>query len=321
MFGNVKLSRPGLALDPVHDGRHKLDPSRALDRESIPFLCHIPDQGIAMFTYTWVNKDSEAGAVVVLFGPGIGDHPVAVKFDDRKVPVDMGFDNWVIEEFSMKQDLKFGKAEISFKSPEVTVEFTFEAYHPPYAYGSNALGCPPYCADDRIEQSGTVKGYLQLGDRRIMLDTFGHRDHSWGTRDWHAFMNYRWFQGQAEGMSVHFWHLHALGDTSLYGYVFKDGLMAEVVDIDYSWERDERFNQTRLDAVLTDDAGRKTKVEADFYAHFPLIPDPAVTLTEAPARARFDGVEGLGWMEVAWPTAYLEHVRANPLYRKQAAAA
>lgn len=316
MFENVRLSRPGLAVDPKHDGRHTLDPSRPLDRESIPFLFHLPEEGIAMFTYTWVNKDSEAGAVVVLFGPGIGDAPVVAKFDDRKVPLDMGFDEWVIEDFSMRQDLKFGTAEIAFKSPEVSVEFTFEAYHPPYSYGSNAAGCPSYCADDRIEQSGRVRGTLQLGNRTIPLDTFGHRDHSWGTRDWHAFLNYRWFQGQADGISVHFWHLHALGDTTLYGYVFKDGLMAEVVDIDFTWERDASFNQHRLDAVLTDDAGRKTTVEADFYAHFPLMPDPAVTLTEGAARARFDGVEGIGWMEVAWQTAYLDHIRANPLYQR-----
>lgn len=318
MFDSVKLSRPGLAIDPKHDGRHKLDPSRPLDRESIPFLVHLPEEKIAMFSYTWVNKDSEAGAVIVIFGPGVGDQPVVAKFDDRKVPLDMDFSDWVIEDFSMRQDLKFGHAEISFKSPGIDLEFSFDAYHPPYAYGSNAAGCPAYCANDRIEQSGRVTGTLVVGDRRITLDTFGHRDHSWGTRDWNAFMNYRWFQGQADGISVHFWHLHALGDTSLYGYVCKDGLMAEVVDIEFTWERDDNFNQRRLDAVLTDDAGRTTRVEADFYAHFPLVPDPAVTLTEGAASAKFDGKEGLGWMEVAWPTAYLEHIRSNPLYRKDA---
>src|SRR5690606_38770823 len=105
---------------------------------------------------------------------------------------------------------------------DVTIDFTFQGFHPPYAYGSNVLGCPKYCADDRIEQSGTVKGSITLGSKIIYFDTTSHRDHSWGSRDWKAFLNYRWFHGQVgDQIAVHFWHLHALGRTDLYGYVFK----------------------------------------------------------------------------------------------------
>ncbi|MEY2942256.1 MAG: hypothetical protein RLY97_270 [Pseudomonadota bacterium] len=319
MFENAKLSRPTLSVDVVHDGRHKLRSDRPLDRESIPIIVNLPDEGIAFFTYTWVNAASEAGAAIAIFGPGVGDNPIQVRLADRKVPEDMDFSDWQIESFAMKQDLKFGHAEVSWQGDGAAISFEFDGFHPPYAYSANAEGCPTYCADDRIEQSGRAKGTLTIGDRVIPFDTTGHRDHSWGTRDWVAFQNYRWFEGQVgTDCSVHFWHLHALGSTKLYGYVFKDGLMAEITDIAFTWEHDEQFKAKKLDAMLTDEAGRSTAVKAEFYGHYDLIPHPDLVLSESAGRAWVDGREGVGWMEVAWQTAYRDHVRSIPLYAQAA---
>lgn len=323
MFENARLSRPSLAVDPVNDGRHKLRADRPLDRESIPFLVNLPEHGIAFFTYTWVNNAGEAGAAISIFGPGVGDAPIQVRLPDRKVADDMDFSDWTIDDFTMKQDLQFGHAEVNWQGDEAAIELVFDGSHPPYAYSANAEGCPTYCADDRIEQSGRARGKVTIGDKVIEFDTpSAHRDHSWGTRDWIAFQNYRWFQGQAgPDCSVHFWHLHALGSTKLYGYVFKDGLMAEISDLDFTWQHDEAFNQTRLDATLTDEAGRKTALEVEFFAHYPLIPHADLVLMEGAGRAQIDGREGAGWMEVAWPTSYLEHIRSVPLYSKAAGTA
>ena len=323
MFAQAKLSRSSLSVDPVHDGRHKMRADRPLDRESIPIIVNLPEHGIAFFTYTWVNAASEAGAAIAIFGPGIGPEPIQARLADRKVPEDMDFSDWRIEDFSMKQDLQFGHAEVSWKGSGAAIQFDFDGFHPPYAYSANKDGCPTYCADDRIEQSGRAKGTLTLGDRVIHFDTTGHRDHSWGTRDWIAFQNYRWFEGQAgTDCSVHFWHLHALGETKLIGYVFKDGLMAELTDLDFTWDHDDKFQQTRLDATLTDEAGRTTGLAVDFFGHYPLIPHPELTLMEGAGKALIDGRDGVGWMEVAWPTAYLDHIRSIPLYTegKRAAA-
>lgn len=319
MFENAKLSRPSLSVDAKNDGRHKLRTDRPLDRESIPIIVNLPEHGIAFFTYTWVNNASEAGAAIAIFGPGVGDQPIQARLADRKVPEDMDFSDWRIDDFTMKQDLKFGHAEVRWESAAATIDFAFDGFHPPYAYSANAEGCPAYCADDRIEQSGRAKGTLTIGDRVIEFDTTGHRDHSWGSRDWVAFQNYRWFEGQAgTDCSVHFWHLHALGSTKLIGYVFKDGLMAELTDIDFTWQHDADFKQTNLDATLTDEAGRSTSLSVDFFAHYPLIPHPDLVLMEGAGKATIDGRDGVGWMEVAWPTAYLDHIRSIPNYAQMA---
>lgn len=330
MFDKSMLHRPGLAIDPVNDNRHKLG-NKPFARESVPYVIHLPEEGIGILTYTWVNRDSVAGALMAVFGPGIGPVPIQQRIPDRPVSPEMDFSNWQIadqpnaqqnklsnEKFdglSMQQDLKFGSAHVRWQHPQATMDFTFEAYHPPYAYGSHKDGCPAYTADNRIEQSGRVKGTLTLNDRVITFDTTGHRDHSWGTRDWTAFQHYKWFQGQAgDGVSVHFWQQHALGRTTLRGYVFKDKLMAEVTAVEVDWQGDENYRQQKYSAIVTDEAGRRTTVSVDVYAHYPLIPDAGIVLNESAGRAVIDGKPGLGWLEMAWPKDYLDHIIANSPY-------
>jgi hypothetical protein len=122
MFDNAVLAGADMTVAPHHDGRHAL-PATALGRESIPYIVVLPEHGIAFFTYTWVTADSTAGAAFALFGPGVGDAPIQQRIPDRTVPNDMDFDNWVIDGFTMKQDLKFDKSEVRWETPEATVEF------------------------------------------------------------------------------------------------------------------------------------------------------------------------------------------------------
>ena len=312
-FMDVKLARAGLRVDPVNDGRHAL-PDSPIARESIPTMINDPDAGIAGFTYTWVNGKSEAGAVLALFGPAVGDAPFVRHLADRPVPADMGFDDWRIEGFAMKNDLSFGRSTVTWDDDQTKLDLTFDAFHPPYAYGANKDGCPSYTATDRIEQSGTLKGTIAIAGKTIALDGLGHRDHSWGTRDWGAFQHYNWFEGQAEGVSVHFWRFIALGRINLRGYVFKDGLQAEVTAVDLDVTFSDDLWQRTATAIITDEAGRTTEVKAEFYAHYLLIPSADLSLREGAARATYDGKPGIGWMEVAWPPAYLDYVTANGPY-------
>src|SRR5260370_17493122 len=120
----------------------------------------------------------------------------------------MNFSDWKLDGFSMQQDVKFGAAHIRWEHPQATLDFNFAGFHPPYAYGSNRAGCPGYAATNRIEQSGRVTGTLALATRHIKFDATGHRDHSWGTRDWTAFQHYKWFSCQVrDELSVHFCQL------------------------------------------------------------------------------------------------------------------
>lgn len=314
MFDNSVLAEPAMAIDVIHDNRHVL-PDVAMGRESIPYIIVLPEHGIAMFTYTWVSKDSNAGAAIAIFGPGVGGPPIQQRLADRPVPRDMGFDNWQIDSFTMKQDLKFDRASLFWETPEATIDIDFEAFHPPYAYGHDPRGCPTYCATDRIEQAGRVTGSVRIGERTITVNGTGHRDHSWGTRDWVPFQQYEWFVGQVgTDIAVHFWRFNALGKEHVRGYVFKEGLMSRVETVDVDVDFNEQFWQTGYKATLIDAAGRATSIEASVFGTYCLVPDPAISLNESGATAKIDGHPGVGWMECAWPTAYLDHIRANGPY-------
>lgn len=314
VFDNSVLADAGMAIDPVHDGRHVL-PNDQYSRESIPYIVVLPEHGIAFFTYTWVTGESIAGAALAVFGPGVGDVPIQERLADRPVPADMGFDDWRIDSFRMAQDLKFDRAEIFWESSQATVDFTFEAFHPPFAYGSDPRGCPEYCATDRVEQAGRARGTLRIGDRVIEFDATGHRDHSWGTRDWIPFQQYEWFVGQSgHDLAVHFWRFQALGKEHCRGYVLKDGLMSRVEQVSVDVDYDPAFLQTRYQAEVLDTSGRTTRVEGQVFDTYVLVPDPAISLVESGARTAIDGRAGVGWLECAWPSAYLEHIRANGPY-------
>jgi hypothetical protein len=314
MFNSSQLANANLSIDAVHDGRHQLG-NNPLGRESIPYIVVLPEEGIALFTYTWVSQKGVAGAAAAIFGPGVGPEPIQQRLADRPVPAEMNFDNWVIEGFSLEHDLKFDRAKVRWQTAAATIDFIFEASHPPYAYGSHPRGCPSYAADDRIEQAGRVQGTLALGDRLISFDATGHRDHSWGTRDWLAMQHYEWFVGQVgNDIAVHFWHLQALGRIEARGFVYKHGVMAAVSDVAVSVEFDQDYWQQRYVAKITDDAGRTTVVSAQVFAHYTLVPESTFHLRESGARAVIDGEQGVGWMEVGWPKTYLDHINENGPY-------
>ncbi len=314
MFDNSVWAEAGMEIDAVNDGRHQL-PDSPMARESIPYIVVLPEHQIAFFTYTWVNKESVAGAAFAVFGPGVGDTPIQQRLADRPVPADMNFDAWEIDGFRMEQDLAFNKARVRWETPEAAVDFEFEAYHPPYSYGSDPRGCPSYCATDRIEQAGRAKGSLKLGEKVIEFDTTSHRDHSWGTRDWVPFQQYEWFVGQVgDEIAVHFWRFNALGKENIRGYVYKDGTMSRIVTIDNDVTYGDQFWQEAYKARLTDEAGRETLIEGDVFGCYTLLPDPNCSLNESGAKATFDDKTGIGWMECCWPTDYLDHIRSVPRY-------
>lgn len=300
-------------LDPVNDGRHLLR-DLPLERESVPYTFVLPDQDLAAFCYTWVNKDNLAGSAFVLFGNGVGGPPIAEAVDGILVPSSMNFDDWKVGTVHLKHDLKFQHAEMRLEGQRAGIHATFDALHAPYAYGFHPDGCPDYAATNRIEQAGRVKGTVRIGERLIPFESLGARDHSWGTRDWQTPQHWKWLHAQAgDDLCVHFWQFQARGKTELRGYVLKDGLLAEADGLHVDFDHDGQFNQKHIELELHDTAGRTTRLVGLHYAHFPLIPGPHTTLNEGAMRCEIDGRPGVGWSEFMWPTEYLRYIRERAL--------
>ncbi|WP_018990704.1 DUF7064 domain-containing protein [Aromatoleum toluclasticum] len=299
---------PRLTLEPSDDRRHALR-AESVARESIPYMVVLPDEKLAAFVYTWVGGDSKAGSACCIFGPGAGSNAVFEIRDGIEVPRDADFDDWKVGDVHVRQGKPLEVVDVVYNGDRVGFEMHFEGTHPAYNYAGHRDGCPSAVADNRFEQSGLITGALRLDGRRMPFETTGHRDHSWGTRDWAAVQHWKWFQGQAGAdLSVHFFEIHVAGRTYLRGYVYKEGHMAEVTSVQVDFEHDADLSHRSMTAIVADDAGRTTKVSGRTFALYPFHVSPTTVLNEAGMTVEFDGKPGVGWLEMCWPRIYVEHM-------------
>lgn len=293
-------------LDGIHDNRHKL-PNSELARESLAFIIQIPEQGVGGFLYTWVNGQGLAGAAVCLFGDKIGAQPIFEVCDKIPVSDTMDFFDWRVGPLKLELLLPLETARVHYCSDELEVFYEFTANHPAYAYSTHNNGCPPWIATDRFEQQGYAKGFVKTPEQTIEYQSFSVRDHSWGTRDWAVNQHWKWVHAQAgDDIGIHFWNLFALGSDHLCGYVHKEGLLAQIVDVKTSFSCDEGLKPRSLEATVLDSAGRTSVLNATTYGRFPFQVHPLITLFECPLNLTIDGISGGGWMEIMWPNALIE---------------
>lgn len=315
MNQSTERSNPVFRLDPIHDSRHRLraDP---LARESLVFMLQLPEHNLAAFVYTWVNGENKAGAAFCVYGPAMADGPIFELVDGIAVPSDQGFDDWRVGGVKVRHGEPLKTAHVTVEGEKAGLEYAFEAMHAAYNYGANAQGCPSWMADDRFEQSGRVRGTLRIGDRSIPFDTFGHRDHSWGTRDWGVAQHWKWLEAQAPGLAVHLFEFSALGTNRLVGYVLRDGEVAEVTGAEISFEHDDSLSHTAIQAQVRDSAGRSTTVSGKTFAMFEFKVSPLATLNENSMSVEIEGVKGVGHVEMCWPPEYLAYNGAGKHAKK-----
>lgn len=307
MFSDITTDFPMQNI--IDDNRHVLDGSE-LSRESLAYMIQIPDEYIGGFLYTWVNGAGVAGAAVCLFGPGIGDEPIFEHCDGMAVDADMDFYDWRVKGLHVQLKEALKTVHVSYKSEKVNIEYAFEGLQPAYGYNTHPNGCPQWIANNRFEQQGVAQGELMLEGRKILFDGFAQRDHSWGTREWGVNQHWKWLHAQSgPDLGVHFWELFALGEKTLYGYVLKDGHMAQVTEVITTLNYDNSMQTEALSALVIDSTGRRTEVKAEAYGVFPFEVDPMITLFEAPLNLTIDGHKGGGWLESQWPNDLINYMK------------
>lgn len=291
--------------------RHKLRPDNPFSRESLAFMLQLPEAGIAACAYTWVNGAGRAGALLTAFGPGVEGGRATEFVDDIPVDDAMNFDKWVVGPLRLTIPDPMQSAIVEVSGKKLGISYHFDATHPAYLYSNHPEGSPAFFADDRYEQSGRVRGELRIGGRVFEIDTTAHRDHSWGTRDWGSVQHYKWIVSQAgPDTAVHVFDIHALGRRYLRGYVQKDGIMAEVRDVDCSFDHDSNWWQSSVDATIVDAASRTTHFRSETFAGFRAKHGP-LTAIETGMRVVIDDQPGIGHVEIAWPTTYFNHLIDN----------
>lgn len=305
-------------LEPGAEQRHIFFDAEAHPdiRESLAYLLPLPHLGLGVIFYTWVHAlgddgQGRAGSAGIAFGPAV-ESTVFEVHDHIGVPDSMTFEDWSVGPAHMHLSDDMMRSTISFQGEELAFDYEWVGINPSFGFGINRNGCPQWLAWDRTEQGGRVKGTLRVGDTVHEVDGYAHRDHSWGMRDWGGATHWKWWNLLAEGdIAIHAMELQAFGKTTLHGYVQKDGVIATILDMDADITFDERFVHTEVTATIHDDEGRTTQVTCRQGADLQWPVSPRLWIHEAAMVTTVDGVEGIGYIECAWPPEYIAHHRTD----------
>lgn len=296
---------------PKDDLRHWSAPGGRM-RDSLFWELMMPDERLGLQIYLYLTDRGKTGYNVSVWGPET--EPVALKLAAGTVGDVMDLDDFHFKGLSIKQPELGRVSEVSYRSAEVNVDINFTAMHDAFSYRSNPDGLPEWFAVNRVEQTGRVTGFLDVGDRRVDWDRIGHRDHSWGTRDWGMPQHWKWFVAYTPtGRVVNGWIWIARGEWGFAGYVLRGGKPVAVSHIDHKAAYHDDMTQRRLDAEIVDVDGQVTWLELNCFGVVKLpTKDPMGTVIyEGACEALIDGEKGAGQFETHWHGSYLEHLTGS----------
>ncbi|MCW2648665.1 MAG: hypothetical protein JWP07_4774 [Pseudonocardiales bacterium] len=294
---------------PGDDGRHGPEPGGRM-RDSLFWELMMPDEQLGMQIYLYLTDRGRAGYNVVVWGEHRTE-PVALRLESGVVEDSADLDAFAFKGLTLKQPTLRQSCEVQFRSEDINIDFNFEAIHDAFSYRSNPDGLPDWFAQNRLEQTGRVTGFIELGSRRIEWDRLGHRDHSWGMRDWGVPHHWKWFIAYTEsGSVVNGWIWIAYGEWGFGGYVVKDGVTIPVKTIDHHAEYNDDMTQQRLEAHLLDITGEITHLTMDSFGavRLPTHDPTATVITEAACAVTINGEAGAGQFETHWSGAYLQYL-------------
>lgn len=289
---------------PEHAFRH---PLKQEGRESLAHMLMFPELGVAGFIYPTVRADGHAKGRASLFGPALPS-PIHEQVEEA-VPDSMNFDDWHTGPLRMRVLEPHRSVEIVWEGERITFLGQYEAMHPVFAFSMHPLGNPQYYGDDRTEQHGRVTGRLIAPGIDQQVEGFMVRDHSWGPRIWGLNQHYKWFHSVTANCSVHFFEMDSFGRRQVRGYLWRDGLLSNLVSVDCDVEYDDQMLHRGLRATVVDTGGRVARINAETFADVVMVFDPMVDNIEAALTVDIDGEAGTGWCEFCWNRDYLDFAR------------
>jgi hypothetical protein len=278
-------------------------------RDSLFWELIMPEEQLGMQIYLYLTDRGRTGYNVSVWGRD--PEPVALQLEQGSVGADADFDAFEFRGLSFTQPEPLRTCRVRYESDDVTIAFDFGPLHEAFSYRANPDGLPSWFAANRMEQTGHVRGYLDVRGRRVEWDRTGHRDHSWGVRDWGIPQHWKWFIAYTEsGRAVNGWIWIARGEWGFAGYVVRDGATIPVSHIRHHTDYNDDMTQRRLEADVVDVTGETTHVVLDVYGVIRL-PGRDHVIYEAACSAGIDGEPGAGQFETHWPAGYLQYLTAN----------
>jgi hypothetical protein len=127
-------------------------------------------------------------------------------------------------------------------------------------------------ASEHYEQAGRVTGRLRFDDREIAFSGSGHRDHSWGPRDWAAPRLWTWLTCQfGEELAFNLSRVAIASVDVFNGFITRGGRNYPIrrAALETEFEEDD-LTQRSLRFRVEDTGGKVVEVAADVRTVIPL---------------------------------------------------
>ena len=123
------------------------------------------------------------------------------------------------------------KFQLNYDGSGASLDVIWSGSHPVFLYpvpsGTTESQFPRH-----IEQGGRVRGTVTVGGRSYVIDTVGHRDHSWGgERDWARLQTWHYISGDFGDFSFNVVRVMMDGGEFSAGYVWDGKHIMSVTDI------------------------------------------------------------------------------------------
>jgi hypothetical protein len=203
---------------------------------------------------------------------------------------------------------------LCYKSKKCSMDILFRPAHEYFSYFKNRreekTGNFGRLFSQHIEQAGLFEGEIILnGDKIGFGPSFGHRDHSWGIRDWAGVDSYWLFSctfGKEKAFNL--WKGTSGGKKFHTGYIFTSERNLKIISskIDGRYGRDKK-EPTGCEISFEDEKGGKHKVGCQVICSVP-IPMTKCIIYETIAKMKYDNQVGYGLLE--------RHIRnVNPIHK------
>lgn len=188
---------------------------------------------------------------------------------------------------------------LKYKSKECCFNMLFRPLNEFYTYtNQNAENFERLFAQ-HIEQAGFFEGYIEMsGERMVFGPAPGHRDHSWGIRDWASIDNY-WLSSCTFGKENAFnlWDGVAMGKTFHDGYILDSGRNLKIISSSIEGHYANKMGEpTGCEIVVRDEKGKTHRIRCEVICSVP-IPMYKCIVYETIARMEYDGEIGIGLLE------------------------
>jgi len=292
------------------DLRHS-PPEGGRMRDSLFWQVSLPDEGLCMQAYFYCTGSGKAGYNMCLWGTDL-EKPV-LHFHQGDVGTETDFSDLTFNNLKIRLYPDDARSSLRYAHKNFELHLDFTGLHDGFSYHANNEGLPEWFAVNRIEQSGLLSGHIQIGERRVSLDgRIGHRDHSWGLRDWRMPVHWKWLSAYTPGAetALNLWIWQAKGEQGIAGYIAKDGVVHPVTSITEKTSYDEKMIHQKGVFDISYGEGQTTRLELTYFSHiqFAATPQNPNVITEVGCAALIDGVAGAGQYETQWFAPYYEQL-------------